>query len=57
MFAPQVMATSVLPFSLCASAYCFSAATPIAPLGSRMLRVSWNTSLIAAHTASVSTTT
>ncbi len=33
------------------------AATPSAPAGSRMLRVSWNTSLMAAHTASVSTTT
>ena len=33
------------------------AATPSAPAGSRMLRVSWNTSLMAAQTASVSTTT
>jgi hypothetical protein len=37
--------------------YCLIAATPSAPDGSRMLRVSWNTSLIAAHTSSVSTTT
>jgi hypothetical protein len=40
----------VRPFSLCCSAYCLMAATPSAPAGSRMLRVSWNTSLIAAHT-------
>ena len=33
------------------------AATPSAPAGSRMLRVSWKTSLMAAQTASVSTTT
>ena len=57
MFAPQVIATKVLPLSLCVSTYCLHAATPIAPEGSRMLRVSWKTSLIAAHTASVSTTT
>ena len=57
MLAPQVMATKVLPRALCVAAYCLSPATPSAPAGSRMLRVSWNTSLMAAQTASVSTTT
>ena len=57
MLAPQVIATKVWPFSLCSAAYCLIAATPSAPAGSRMLRVSSNTSLIAAQTASVSTTT
>ena len=55
MFAPQVIATKVLPLSLCVSTYCLIAATPSAPAGSRMLRVSWNTSLMAAQAASVST--
>ena len=36
--------------------YCLMAATPSAPAGSRMLRVSSKTSLMAAQTASVSTT-
>ena len=57
MFAPQVIATSDWSLSPLAATYCFIAATPIAPAGSRMLRVSSNTSLIAAQTASVSTTT
>ena len=39
-----------------ACAYCLIAATPSAPAGSRMLRVSSNTSLIAAQAASLSTT-
>ncbi len=42
------------PFS---ATYCLMAATPSAPDGSRMLRVSSNTSLIAAQAASVSTMT
>ena len=58
MLAPQVMATKRLALAACAcSTYCLMAATPSAPAGSRMLRVSWNTSLMAAQTASVSTTT
>ena len=57
MLAPQVMDTRVRPLSLWRSTYCLMAATPSAPAGSRMLRVSWKTSLMAAHTSSVSTTT
>ncbi|CAE6820077.1 hypothetical protein R69927_06578 [Paraburkholderia domus] len=37
------------------SAYCLAPATASAPAGSSTLRVSWNTSLIAAHSASVFT--
>ena len=37
------------------SAYCFAPATASEPAGSSTLRVSWNTSLIAAQSASVST--
>ena len=57
MFAPQVIATSVLPRTCVRSTYCLAPGTPSAPGGSRMLRVSWNTSLIAAQTSSVSTST
>ena len=56
MFAPQRMAASVCPGAVPSRAvYCLRAATAIAPDGSTMLRVSMNTSLMAAHTASVST--
>ncbi len=61
MFAPQAMVISVsfligfLP-ERARSIYAFAPATASAPAGSRMLRVSWNTSLIAAQTSSVSTT-
>ncbi len=56
MLAPQVIATSVWPRAPPSSTYCLIAATPSAPAGSMMLRVSSKTSLIAAQTASVSTT-
>ena len=57
MLAPQVIATRSGPCSWCVATYCLMPATPSAPAGSRMLRVSWKTSLMAAQTASVSTTT
>ena len=57
MLAPQVIATKVWPLHLCVCTYCLMAATPSAPAGSRMLRVSWKTSLMAAQTSSVSTRT
>ncbi|CAB3810570.1 hypothetical protein LMG28688_07270 [Paraburkholderia caffeinitolerans] len=55
MFAPEVTATSVWPVMPSRSAYCFAPATASAPAGSSTLRVSWKTSLMAAHSASVST--
>ena len=55
MLAPQVMATKVWPLAPVRAAYCLTAATPSAPAGSSTERVSSKTSLIAAHTASVST--
>ncbi|CAJ9935907.1 Uncharacterised protein [Burkholderia pseudomallei] len=57
MFAPEVTATSVSPSMLACSAYRFAPATASEPAGSSTLRVSWNTSLIAAQSASVSTVT
>ena len=48
---------SVSPLSCSRLAYSLAPAMASAPAGSRMERVSWNTSLIAAHTASVSTST
>ncbi|CAJ4206185.1 Uncharacterised protein [Burkholderia pseudomallei] len=57
MFAPEVTATSVSPSMPACSAYRFAPATASEPAGSSTLRVSWNTSLIAAQSASVSTVT
>ncbi|VWC43558.1 hypothetical protein BSE24067_07209 [Burkholderia seminalis] len=57
MFAPEVTATSVWFSTPSRSAYSFAPATASAPDGSSTLRVSWNTSLIAAHSASVLTVT
>ena len=55
MLAPDVMATIDKPWAFSRSTYFFKPATASAPAGSSTLRVSRNTSLIAAHTASVST--
>ncbi|MNI55573.1 hypothetical protein D3C73_1105330 [compost metagenome] len=55
MLAPDVMATIDRPCAFSRSTYCLRPATASAPAGSSTLRVSRNTSLIAAHTASVST--
>ncbi|MNL56801.1 hypothetical protein D3C87_1803200 [compost metagenome] len=57
MLAPLRMATYVSPRVFRCLAYCFTAATASAPAGSTMLRVSVNTSLIAAQIESVSTVT
>ena len=57
MFAPLAMATSVSPLSCSRAAYSLAPAMASAPAGSRIERVSSNTSLIAAQMASVSTST
>ena len=57
MLAPQATATSVSPVRPSRSTQALSPAIARAPAGSRMLRVSWKTSLMAAQTASASTRT
>jgi hypothetical protein len=55
MLAPEAMATRFLFFAFSRAAQALAPATPRAPAGSRMERVSSNTSLMAAQMASLST--
>mmetsp|Transcript_18219 Transcript_18219/g.45957 ORF Transcript_18219/g.45957 Transcript_18219/m.45957 type:complete len:280 (+) Transcript_18219:1106-1945(+) len=57
MLAPDVTATTVLPVCPFALSHALAPATPTAPAGSRMERVSLNTSLMAALMALLSTST
>ena len=57
MLAPQAIATYVRSFVRCRSIQAFAPAIDSAPAGSRIDRVSSNTSFSAAHVASVSTST
>eukprot|EP00878_Enallax_costatus_P045774 GHUV01055257.1.p1 GENE.GHUV01055257.1~~GHUV01055257.1.p1 ORF type:complete len:122 (-),score=20.50 GHUV01055257.1:451-816(-) len=55
MLAPLVTATTVLPLWLFALSHALAPATATAPAGSSILRVSLNTSLMAADMAALST--